>query len=110
MREAYSHEVSSAGFWPGSGDIDHAAFYAYAYPEPEGFSASTVRPAETRYNKELGQFLLPYDAVRSAGDPDATLMAFLQSTYEAAAMTGKWDRDRLEGPLGVPGRPRRVIE
>jgi Family of unknown function (DUF5996) len=108
MREAYSHQVSSAGFWPGSGNINHAAFYAYAYPEPEGFGAFAVRPAETRYNKELGQFLLPYDAVRSAKDPDAMVLAFLQSTYEAAATLGQWDRAALECPLGVPGRPRRV--
>jgi len=110
MREAYSHEVSSAGFWPGSGDIDHPAFYSYAYPEPEGFSASAVSPEGTRYNKGLGQFLLPYDALRSAKDPDATLMAFLQSTYEAAAIMGKWDRDALECPFGVPGMPRRLME
>jgi hypothetical protein len=108
MREAYSHQVSSAGFWPGGGNIDHAAFYSYAYPEPEGYGSSAVRPAEAKYNQELGQFLLPYDAVRLAKDPDEVLMEFLQCTYEAAAMAGKWDRDALECPLGVPGKPRRV--
>ncbi len=108
MREAYSHQVSSAGFWPGGGDIDHAAFYAYAYPEPEGFSAFAVRPEATRYHKGLGQFLLPYDAVRTAQDPDAVLMEFLQSTYEAAAILGQWDRAALECALGAPGKPRRV--
>src|SRR5450432_1537735 len=74
MREAYSHQVSSAGFWPGGGNIDHAAFYSYAYPEPEGYGSSAVRPAEAKYNQELGQFLLPYDAVRLAKDPDEVLM------------------------------------
>jgi hypothetical protein len=108
MREAYSHQVSSAGFWPGGGNIDHASFYSYSYPEPDGYSSSTVRPKETKYNKELGQFLLPYDAVRLAKDPDTVLMEFLQSTYEAAAIAGKWDRDALECPLGVPGKPRHV--
>ena len=108
MREAYSHQVSSAGFWPGGGNIDHASFYSYAYPEPEGFSSYAVRPAETKYNKELGQFLLPYNAVRLAKDPDAMLMEYLQSTYEAAAIAGKWDRGVLECATGVPGKPRRV--
>ena len=73
MREAYSHEVSSAGFWPGGGGIDHAAFYSYAYPTPEGFGASPVRPEAASFNETLGEFLLPYDAVRSAPDPDAAL-------------------------------------
>jgi hypothetical protein len=108
MREAYSHQVSSAGFWPGSGDIDYAAFYAYAYPEPEGFNTFAVRPQVARYDKGLGQFLLPYEAVRSAADPDSMVLEFLQSTYEAAAILGKWDRDALECSLGVPGKPRRV--
>ena len=108
MREAYSHQVSSVGFWPGGGNIDRASFYTYAYPEPEGFSSYAVRPAETKYNKELGQFLLPYDAVRMAKDPDAMLMEYLQSTYEAAAIAGKWDRGALECAPGIPGKPRRV--
>ena len=109
MREAYSHQVSSAGFWPGGGNIAHAAFYAYAYPQPDGFDSFAVRPAQTRYNKELGQFLLPYDVVRLADDPDSMVMEFLQSTYEAAAILGKWDREALECSLGVPGKPRRLI-
>jgi hypothetical protein len=96
--EAYSHECSSAGFWPGQG-LGHAAFYAYAYPEPDGFSAERILPGTAAYNEDFGQFLLPYDAVRTAGDPDAALLAFLQSTYEAAATHAKWPREDLErGP------------
>ena len=106
-REAYSHEVSSAGFWPGSDPIDYPAFYSYAYPEPEGFAERVVRPAKAAYNEDLGQFLLPYEAVRSARDPDAALMDFLQSTFEAAAELGRWDRE-LECELGRPGVPRKV--
>ena len=82
-REAYSHEVSSAGFWPGGGGpIDDAAFYCYAYPAPQGFAAATVKPAQAYFSTELGEFLLPYAAVRAAADPDAVIMEFLQSTYE----------------------------
>ena len=106
MREAYSHEVSSAGFWPGGGGLDHASFYSYAYPQPDGFRASAVRPAAATFNTALGEFVLPYDAVRTASDPDAALLAFLQSTYEAAAATGKWDRAALECEPGRPGVPR----
>jgi len=105
-REAYSHEVSSAGFWPGGGAIDYPAFYSYAYPVPDGFGQATVRPAAAFFSKELGEFLLPYEAVRTAGDPDAVLLEFLQSTYEAAANAARWDRAALEGPLGAPGVPR----
>jgi hypothetical protein len=108
VREAYSHEVSSAGFWPGGGPIDHAAFYSYAYPAPDGFAAAPVRPAQAFFSKELGEFLLPYDAVRTAPDPDAALMEFLQSTYEAAANAAKWDRASLECGVGEVGRPRAV--
>jgi hypothetical protein len=108
MRDAYSHEVSSAGFWPGGGGIDHAAFYSYAYPEPEGFRTAAVRPAAAAFNTALGEFVLPYDAVRTASDPDAALLAFLQSTYEAAATAGKWDRAALECEPGRPGVPRPV--
>ncbi|MBD9375663.1 hypothetical protein IB238_23950 [Rhizobium sp. ARZ01] len=104
-REAYSHEVSSAGFWPGGGPIEYAAFYSYAYPAPMGFASATVEPAEAIFSQELGEFLLPYDAMRTAPDPEATLMAFLQSTYEAAASLGRWDRDALECACGVPCRP-----
>jgi hypothetical protein len=108
-QEAYSHEVSSAGFWPGGGGpIDDAAFYSYAYPAPEGFAASQVKPAAALFSKELGEFLLPYEAMRSARDPDAALMEFLQSTYEAAADLGKWDRGALECELGEPNKVRPV--
>ena len=107
-REAYSHEVSSAGFWPGGGAIDYAAFYSYAYPTPDGFGKSRVRPAAAFFSQELGEFLLPYDAVRTAADPDALLLEFLQSTYEAAANLAHWDRAALECPLGKPRIPRAI--
>jgi hypothetical protein len=106
-REAYSHEVSSAGFWPGGGAIDHPAFYSYAYPAPQRFSAAKVKPYAAFWSKELGEFILPYDAVRSADDPEKALMAFLQSTYDAAADLGGWDRAALECELGSPGKVRR---
>ena len=106
--EAYSHEVSSAGFWPGSGAIDYPAFYCYAYPEPAGFRATKVRPDAAFFSEALGEFILPYDAVRTADDPDQTLLDFLQSTYEAAAISAKWDRDALECDLGQPGVVRQV--
>ena len=106
--EAYSHEVSSAGFWPGGAGADEAAFYSYAYPEPDGYRAAPVRPSGARFDANLGLFLLPYAAVRGARDPDATLLEFLQSTYEAAADLGGWNRAELEGPFGEPGVPRRV--
>ena len=96
MQEAYSHEVSSCGFWPGNGGYGRAAFYSYAYPEPPGFSDAAVRPDAAFYDKELGQFILPYDAVRSAALPDEYLMDFLQSTYAAAADRARWDRAALE--------------
>jgi hypothetical protein len=105
-REAYSHEESSAGFWPGGGAIDYAAFYSYAYPEPAGFRTTRVQPDAAFFSAELSEFLLPYDAVRSAADPDATLLAFLDSTYVAAADAARWDRAALEGPPGRPGVPR----
>ena len=95
-REAYSREVSSAGFWPGGGPTDYAAFYSYAYPVPDGYGSRPVAPAEAFFHPELGEFLLPYEAVRRAPDPDAALTAFLQSTYEAAADAGGWDRQALE--------------
>lgn len=108
VREAYSHEVSSAGFWPGGVGLDHAAFYSYAYPEPKGFRMSAVRPEGAVFSGRLSEFLLPYDAVRTASDPDAALLAFLQSTYEAAADAGHWDRAALECPPGRAGVPRPV--
>jgi hypothetical protein len=108
MQEAYSHEVSSAGFWPGGNGVDHAAFYSYCYPVGADFRGSPVRPASASFNETLGEFLLPYDAVRTAPDPDAELLAFLQSTYEAAANSGGWDRAALECSQGRPGVPRGV--
>ena len=107
MREAYSHEVSSAGFWPGGNGVDHACFYSYAYPAPAGFKTAAVQPAEASFSETLGEFLLPYDVVRVSPDPDATLLAFLQSTYEAAANSANWERSALECSLGVPGVPTR---
>jgi catechol 2,3-dioxygenase-like lactoylglutathione lyase family enzyme len=107
--EAYSHEVSSAGFWPGStGPVDYPAFYSYAYPAPEGFTAVRVKPDAAFFSKELGEFILPYDAMRNARDPDGALMEFLQSTYAAAADLAKWDRAALECGLGVAGKPRAI--
>lgn len=106
--EAYSHEVSSAGFWPGGGAIDYPAFYSYAYPEPDGFRTTRVGPDAAFFSKDLGEFILSYDAVRTAAQPDETLLEFLQSTYEAAANAAKWDRDALECPLGRPRQPRKL--
>jgi hypothetical protein len=106
-REAYSHEVSSAGFWPGAG-LGYPAFYSYAYPAPDGFAEAKVRPDAAFWSKELSEFILPYEAVRTAREPAAELMAFLQSTYAAAANLGKWDRRDLECELGEPGQVRPV--
>jgi hypothetical protein len=108
VQDAYSHEVSSAGFWPGGQGIDYPAFYSYAAPAPTGISDAAIRPAQAFWSSALGEFILPYDAVRTAADPDRTLMEFLTSTYEAAANSGHWDRAALECPLGVPGWPRQV--
>ena len=105
-REAYSHEVSSAGFWPGGGGVDFPAFYSYAYPTPAGFAAAKIAPDAAYHDKQLGEFLLPYDAVRRAGDPEATLMSFLESTYRAAADLAHWDTAALECAIGTPRRPR----
>jgi hypothetical protein len=96
MAEAYSHEVSSCGFWPGNGGYGRAAFYVYAYPEPAGYGDTRLRTPDAFYDKNLGQFILPYDAVRAARDPDALLLGFLQETYDAAADLAKWDREALE--------------
>jgi hypothetical protein len=106
MGEAYSHEVSSAGFWPGGNGIDDAAFYSYAYPVPAGFRERAVQPAAAFFSETLGEFLLPYEAMRASPDPDAALLAFLQSTYAAAADAAAWDRAALECPEGLPGVPR----
>jgi hypothetical protein len=100
-REAYSHEVSSAGFWPGGGGMDEPAFFSYAYPEPEGFREASKGPGF--YHEPLREYILPYEQVRTAEDPERTLLAFLQSTYDAAADSAGWDRDALEC---LPGRPR----
>lgn len=104
--EAYSHEVSSAGFWPGGAGVDFPAFYSYAYPSPPGFANAPVHPAAAYFDTTLGEFVLPYEAVRRATDPDASLMTFLESTYRAAANCGLWDRNALECTTGIPGRPR----
>ncbi|MEO7170102.1 MAG: DUF5996 family protein [Sphingomonas sp.] len=106
--EAYSHEEASVGFWPGSDAYPHAAFYAYAYPAPAGYAEAKVEPGEAVYSAEMGEFLLPYEAVRTAADPDSALLAFCQSTYDAAADLAAWDRDALECPLGRPRVPRVV--
>jgi hypothetical protein len=103
-REAYSHEVSSAGFWPGSGPVPYPAYYSYAYPTPDGFADARVRPDAAFFQRDLGEFVLPYDAVRTAGDPDAVLLDFLQTTYEAAADRAHWNRAELERPVTV-GKP-----
>ena len=95
-REGYSHEVSSCGFWAGSGSLTGAAFYAYAAPEPPGFADTRMRPAQAVYNKEFSIFVLMYDDVRSAADPRGMVLELLQSTYEAAATLGRWDRENLE--------------
>jgi hypothetical protein len=96
MREAYSHEVISHGFWPGAGPVQEPAFYAYAAPEPDGLKTASIEPAEAQYNTELGEFILPYEAVRSTRSPAETLMTFLRSTYDCAATLAKWDRAALE--------------
>lgn len=105
-QEAYDREVSSAGFWPGGNGIDYPAFYAYAYPAPGGYRAAPVRPEGAFWHDGLSEFMLPYDAVQAAADPDAALMAFLVSTYEAAADLGDWDRELLECAQGEPRRVR----
>ena len=107
-QEAYSHEVSSAGFWPGGGGIEEPCFYSYAYPSPAGFADFPIEPAGAHYNPELGEFLLPYAVVRSAADPAATLMDFLQSTYRAATTSGDWNTVGLECDLGIPDVPRSI--
>lgn len=107
-REAYSHEVSSAGFWPGGGGVDEAAFYSYAYPTPDGFKEAPVSPDEAYFHDGLGEFVLPYEAVRRAENPSAALLAFLSSTYKAAAEAAGWDRAALECDIGEPRKPREV--
>jgi hypothetical protein len=106
-REAYSHEVSSAGFWPGNRAFPHAAFYAYAYPEPPGFRDRPM-PTGARFETALGEFILPYDTVRAAQAPDTLLLDFLSATYAAAADAGHWDRRALECAYGSPGKVRPI--
>ncbi len=106
-REAYSHEVSSAGFWPGNDAFPQAAFYSYAYPEPAGFRDRPVT-AGAAFDATLGEFILPYDTVREAAEPDALLLDFLATTYAAAADAGHWDRAALECAMGVPARVRPI--
>ena len=106
-REAYSHEVSSAGFWPGNEAYPHAAFYSYAYPEPKGFRDAAMPPGAA-YDAQLGEFILPYDIVRKSPSGEKLVMDFLQATYAVAADLGKWDRAALDCATGVPGRPRLV--
>lgn len=100
-RDAYSHEVSSCGFWAGGGAIPYPAFYSYAYPEPAGFAGAPIRPAAAFYSSDFREFILPYEAVRQALSPDDTLLDFLQTTYEAAAGLGQWDRASLERDNGL---------
>ena len=108
-REAYSHEVSSAGFWPGgASSADDPFFYSYAYPVPAGFAQAEARPDAARYDEPLGEFVLPYAAVQRASDPDALLLSFLEATYAAAADLAQWDRTALECARGKPGIPRKV--
>jgi hypothetical protein len=107
-REAYSHEVSSAGFWPGGANGGTPLFYSYAYPAPHGFDEAKVRPEEARFDEKLGEFVLDYEAVRASADPDAAVMAFLESTYAAAADLARWDRAALECEPGRPRVPRAV--
>src|SRR5579885_1012786 len=104
-REAYSHEVSSAGFWPGNDAFPQAVFYSYAYPQPAGFREARVTPG-ARFEQSLGEFILPYDPVRMAADPDTLLLDFLSSTYTAAADAGGWERAALECSLGIPAKVR----
>lgn len=105
VREAYSHEVSSAGFWPGNDSFPRAAFYSYAYPEPNGFRNRPITDG-AYYEAALGEFILPYERVRAAADPDALILEFLATTFAAAAESGGWDRAALECALGSPGRVR----
>ena len=102
-REAYSHEESSVGWWPGGGVLAYPAFYAYAYPEPAGYAAAPVRPEAAFYDPAAREFFLPYDAVRASADPRGDVLAFCGATYEAAALAGKWDRPALDAAFGPDG-------
>lgn len=103
MRESYSHELTSAGFWPGDARFPEAAFYAYAYPEPPGFASAPIRPAAAAYNPALCEFILPYRALRSSANPSADVLDFLEASYEAAAELGRWDRAALERRYDLVG-------
>ncbi len=105
VQEAYSHEVSSAGFWPGSDAFPHAVFYSYAYPAPPGFGNASV-PAGARFEANLGEYILPYDLVQASKEPDALVQEFLMATYAAAADSGAWDRTALDCAVGQPGIPK----
>lgn len=105
-REAYSHEVASFGFWPGGGGMEEAAFYAYGYPVPTGLPDARIQPEAARWHQDLREFVLPYAAVRDAADPDAALLQFLRTSYTAIAELADWDRQALEVPPGIVGRPR----
>ncbi|MEL6967946.1 MAG: DUF5996 family protein [Pseudomonadota bacterium] len=107
-REAYSHEVSSAGFWPGGDSFPEPIFYSYAYPTPDGFGDAKVKPQEAGFNTELGEFVLPYSAVQTAKDADGVLMAFLETTYRAAADLARWDSEALECEAGTPRQVRQI--
>ena len=96
MQEAYSHEVISAGWWPGTDELNSSAFYCYAAPEPKGFKEYTIQPAAGYYHSGIGEFVLPYEAINKTASPSAGLLDFLQTTYEAGAITGNWDREALE--------------
>jgi hypothetical protein len=102
MREAYSHEVSSVGFWPGNGGYGRAAFYSYAYPEPAGYASGKLRTPGAFYDQNLKEFILPYDDVRNAADPDKALMEFFEDTYVAAADNANWERKALERQGRMP--------
>ncbi|HEX3665788.1 MAG TPA: DUF5996 family protein [Rhizomicrobium sp.] len=108
VQEAYSHEVSSAGFWPGGGPVEYAAFYSYAYPAPEGFSTARVQPSEAFFSAELGEYLLPYEAVQCTRSPEHQILEFLETTYSAAAGLGGWDRAALECSPGELRKPRKI--
>jgi hypothetical protein len=110
MREAYSHEVSSAGWWPGGGHVQEALFYAYAYPEPAGFANARIRPVDGYYDTTMREFFLPYESVRQAADPDALVLDFLQSTYEAIANLGGWPRETLERQNGESASQKSKIK
>jgi hypothetical protein len=107
VKDAYSHEVSSCGFWPGGGPVPYPAYYSYAYPEPPGFADTDLTATGAAYNTDLREFILPYDVVRSSASPDETLLEFLQSSYEAAADRAEWDRASLEDRRYVPATLRR---